>query len=72
MTAPLDFSTVTNALPASAFGLAIRIGYEAFGILHADMAGKPLDLGRLGLGGRVSFFMATLLCACWGSATENC
>lgn len=36
MTDPLDFSTVTNALPAFAFG-----------ILHADMAGKPLDLGRV-------------------------
>lgn len=47
MTAPLDFSTVTNALPAFAFGLASRIGYEAFGVLHADMAGKPLDLDRV-------------------------
>ena len=47
MTAPLDFSTVNKALPAFAFGLASRIGYEAFGILHADMAGKPLDLDRV-------------------------
>ena len=47
MTAPLDFSTVAKALPAFAFGLASRIGYEAFGRLHADMAGKPLDLDRV-------------------------
>lgn len=34
--APLDFSTVASALPAFAFG-----------VLHADMAGKPLDLDRV-------------------------
>ena len=44
MTAPLDFSTVTDAMPAFAFGLASRIGYEAFGVLPADMAGKSLGL----------------------------
>lgn len=35
MTAPLDFYTVTDAMPAFAFGLASRIGYEAFGVLPA-------------------------------------
>ena len=34
MTAPLDFSTVTNALPAIAFGLASRIGYEGHPVGH--------------------------------------
>lgn len=47
MTAPLDFSTVTDAMPAFAFGLASRIGYEAFGVLPADMAGKSLGLDRV-------------------------